>query len=365
MKKFIPKINLKTIIHVVGNRPQFIKLAVLYNEISKEKSMQQLIVHTGQHFSYGMSEIFFKELHIPQPTINFNIQNSSANLFIGQAAETLRSYFLQQKNSVVFVYGDTNTTLAAAMAANQNAMPLIHFEAGVRTYENNMPEETNRIFTDRLAQVNYCCTEHNIQTMQHEGYGKVIPGAILLTGDLMLDAFLKIAPSAKKIIDNREYVVCTIHRDANLSNQNNLANITAALNSIHKNINVVMPLHPHTKKKMEAYGLTPNFKLLPPLGYRDMKNLLTNAAYIITDSGGTAREAFFLKKKSLIVMDNPFWPEIIAQKCSINSLPKEEMLIEKFNQLPALQSNFTENIFGDGNAAKNIHQHLSSYLATL
>jgi UDP-GlcNAc3NAcA epimerase len=356
---------LKTILHIVGNRPQFVKLAVLYAALSKDKNIQQKIVHTGQHFSYEMSDIFFAELKIPLPTINFNIQNSSVHLFIGEAADALYKYFLAEKNSIVFVYGDTNTTLAAAMAAKKAVLPLIHFEAGVRTYDNSMPEEINRILTDRIANVNYCCTQHNLDTMLQEGYGKIIPTEVLLTGDLMLDAFMKIQASNKKIITHNEYVVCTIHREANLSSKENLQQIFNALNKINNDIPVVLPLHPHTHKRMQEYGIQANFTTLPPLGYPDMKSLLSLSKYVITDSGGTSREAYFLRKKSLILMDTPFWPEILEQKCSLNTSANELELIEKFNTLDVLQSNFDTNIFGDGNAAEKIHAHLIDYIHNL
>jgi UDP-GlcNAc3NAcA epimerase len=353
---------LKTILHIVGNRPQFVKLAVLYTTLSKDKNIQQKIVHTGQHFSYAMSDIFFAELNIPQPTVNFNIQNTSAHLFIGEATDALFNYFLTEKNSIVFVYGDTNTTLAAAMAAKKALLPLIHFEAGVRTLDNSMPEEINRILTDRLANVNYCCTQHNLQTMMLEGYGKTIPTEVLLTGDLMLDAFMTLQTSNKKLIDHNEYVVCTIHREANLSSKDHLQQIFNALKNINKDIPIVMPVHPHTQKRMKEYGIETNFTTLPALGYPDMKNLLSQAKYVITDSGGTSREAYFLQKKSLIVMDSPFWTEILEQKCSLNTSANEVDLMEKFNLLDALQPNFDTLIFGDGHAAENIHAHLSTFI---
>jgi UDP-GlcNAc3NAcA epimerase len=356
---------LKTILHIVGNRPQFIKLAVLYNELAKDSHLQQKIIHTGQHYSHNMSDIFFDELNIPQPDINFNIQNASVTLFIDEAVEALQKYFLQQENAVVFVYGDTNTTLAAAKAAASCTLPLMHFEAGVRTHDNNMPEEINRLATDKLADVNYCCTEHNLLTLQQEKLAKAIHSDIILTGDLMLDAFLKIKASHKKMVTHEEYVVCTIHREANLSSKANLSNIIAALNKIDEDIPVVMPVHPHTQKKMKEYGIVPSFTLLPPLGYPDMKSLLAQSSYVITDSGGTSREAYFLQKKSLIIMDKPFWPEILEQQCSINTVAIESTIIEKFNLLPSLLSNFCTNIFGQGNAAENIHQHLSAYLSGL
>ena len=354
---------MKTILHIVGNRPQFIKLAVLYKELAKDKNIGQKIIHTGQHYSANMSDIFFNELQIPSPDVNFNIQNNSPHIFIGEAADSLYNYFLTQKNKVVFTYGDTNTTLAAAMAAKRCSLALIHFEAGVRTYDNSMPEETNRIITDRLSDVNYCCTVNNFTNMQLEGYGGIIKNNLMLTGDLMLDAFLKIAPSASKIVDHSKYIVCTIHREANLINRENLTNIIHALNQIHKVIPVVMPLHPHTKKRLEEYNLMANFELLQPLGYADMKALLTGAENIITDSGGTSREAYFLQKKSLIIMDNPFWPEIINAKCSLQTVAESEAIINKFKLLPSLQPDFKSNIFGIGNAAENIRKHLTVYLA--
>ena len=354
---------MKTIVHVVGNRPQFIKLAVLFHELAGDNFLQQQIVHTGQHFSYNMSEQFFTELNLPEPAVNFNIQRSSANLFIGEAADALQAYFLQQNDIVVFVYGDTNTTLAAALAARRCNIKLIHFEAGVRTYDYCMPEEINRTLTDRLSDVNYCCTDKNFAVMRQEGYGTVIASEVIQTGDLMLDAFYNIPSSDIRVCRHSEYIAATIHRDANLSNKEHLAHIISGLNEVHKSIPVVMPVHPHTKKKMADYGCKPLFDLIEPLGYPDMKNLLEHAAYIVTDSGGTSREAYFLKKRSLIIMDNPFWPEIIASNCSLSTAANQEKILSGVNSLSSLVPDFSTNIFGDGTAAKNIHSHLNAYLA--
>jgi UDP-GlcNAc3NAcA epimerase len=353
---------LKTILHIVGNRPQFIKLAILHKALGLCEDVRQKIIHTGQHFSQSMSNIFFDELQIPSPEINFNIQNTSAQLFIGEATEKLYQYFSTQKGCIVFVYGDTNTTLAGAMAAKRCGLQLVHFEAGVRTYDNTMPEEINRILTDRLADVNYCCTQKNYDTMLAEGYGKAIPTEVLLTGDLMLDAFLKIEPTIKKLVAHTEYVVCTIHREANLSNKQSLANIISALNELHKEIPIIMPMHPHTKKRIAEYGITTAFIILEPLGYADMKNLLSHSKYIITDSGGTSREAYFLKKKSLIIMDKPFWPEILEENCALNTAAIQNEIIGKYNMLPLLKSNFETNIFGFGNTAKEIRKHLTTFI---
>jgi UDP-GlcNAc3NAcA epimerase len=351
---------LKTILHIVGNRPQFVKLAVLYNHIAAVGNIPQQIIHTGQHYSKNMSDLFFEELNIPEPTINFNIQASNNAIFIADAMKALGEYFSKHTNSIVFVYGDTNTTAAAAMAASANSIPLVHFEGGVRTYDNEMPEEVNRVITDRLADVNYCCTQKNVDTLLADVEN--IQSNVILTGDLMLDAFNKIPASTEIITAQKHYVACTVHRAANLASKENLSIIINALNELHKTVPVIMPLHPHTKKKIAEYNLQLSFTLLPPLGYPAMKKLLQDAAYVITDSGGTSREAYFCKKKSLILMDTPFWPEILEAKCSLNTIVQDNTILQDFEAMQKLGADFNGAIFGTGNAAHNILTHLNAYL---
>jgi len=348
---------LRKILHIVGNRPQFIKLAVLHKELKKD-DMQQAIIHTGQHFSYQMNELFFEELAIPSPDINFNIQHTSANQFIGMAADALQHHFTKEENATAFVYGDTNTTVAAAIAAKRTNTPLLHFEAGVRTGDNSMPEEINRILTDRLADINYCCTQKNLDNLLAEGYSSSIQCKTILTGDLMLDAFLKIAPGNLHQSLPAQFALCTIHRAANLANRNNLQNIIEGLNELHEQTAVVMPIHPHTYKKIEDYGLPIKFIALPPVGYPEMKRLLMDAAFVITDSGGTSREAYFSRKASLIIMEKPFWPEIIKAGCALQTNANSTSILENVRQLYYLQTNFDSAIFGDGNAAAVICANL-------
>ncbi|HKZ65500.1 MAG TPA: UDP-N-acetyl glucosamine 2-epimerase [Chitinophagaceae bacterium] len=351
---------MKTILHIVGNRPQFIKLAILYKELAQDKSVLQKIIHTGQHFSIEMSDIFFKQLRIPQPDINLKINTNQADLFIAEAAISLQEYFAARNEAIVFVYGDTNTTLAAAIAARRTNTPLFHFEAGVRTGDNAMPEEINRVLTDRMADVNYCCTSHNYQTMLAEGFGTAINSRIVSSGDLMYDAFLRIPQAEKNINTEKNYIACTIHRVNNILSKENLSAIIESLNNIHKEIAVVMPVHPHTKKRMEEYGLQPAFITINPLGYPEMKTFMGNSSYVITDSGGAAREAFFYRKKSVVVMNKPFWPEIIDASCSLKAAPEAIQLQKAFNQLPELAANFQSPIFGKGNAAELIAQDILS-----
>jgi UDP-GlcNAc3NAcA epimerase len=349
---------LTTILHIVGNRPQFVKLSVLHKTIKEAGKFSQQIVHSGQHFSYEMDGLFFKELNIPEPDINFNIQNSSPNQFIGEAAEKLQQYFQKQSKAVVFVYGDTNTTLAAAIAAKRTGLPLVHFEAGVRTGDNEMPEEINRLLTDRLADVNFCCTQKNVDTLLAEGYGQAIQSMVSHSGDLMLDAFLKVEAKNDGIILPEKFVLCTIHRAANLSDEKKLLNIISAFNELNVDIPVLMPVHPHTKKKMEAFGIKTQFTVLPPVGYPQMKNLMQHCKFFITDSGGSCREAYFSKKPSLIIMDKPFWPELMEAGAALRSDATKENILQQATAIGALYPDYDQQLFGNGHAAENIHKAL-------
>jgi len=346
---------LKDIVHIVGNRPQFIKLAVLHQELKSSGAVSQKIIHTGQHSSREMSGIFFSQLNIPEPDIFLQPGHAAhPDAFIAEVTMALQEYFSRCNGAMAFVYGDTNTTLAGAMAAQRTGTPLFHVEAGIRTGDKSMPEEINRVITDRLADCNYCCTARNYASMLAEGYGTVVNSRVVQTGDLMYDAYLKIPCAEKKNVKEKNYVACTIHRAANILSKEKLSAIVEALNKIHQEINVVVPLHPHTEKRMAEYALQPSFTILPALGYAEMKTLLAGSAYVITDSGGAAREAFFSGKKSVVIMDKPFWPEIIEASCSVSSVAETKQIVNSFNQLPLLASNFQSPIFGNGHAAQLI-----------
>ncbi len=351
----------RTIIHIVGNRPQFIKLAVLYDAIAKYTSFNQFIIHTGQHSSALMSDVFFEELFIPSPHIQLNIEATTPDEFIGKAATQIHFVLLQKNDDdLVFVYGDTNTTLAASIAAKRCNKTLLHFEAGVRTADTSMPEEINRVLSDRLAQIHYCCTEKNKNNLLEEGFGSAIPSQVIWSGDLMLDAFLYIASSDKKITTSTNYIACTIHRAANIINRENLLAIICGLNEIHKQKEVIIPLHPHTAKRLKEFEIDVTFTMIEPLSYKEMKRFICEADCVITDSGGASREAFFAKKKSLIVMQHPFWLEIVEAAAALHCGANKEAMINNFNLLSLLQPKFDVNIFGDGNAAVKIANHLNT-----
>ena len=351
---------MNNIIHIVGNRPQFIKLAVLYDAIAKNTGFNQIILHTGQHSSAMMSDVFFSELAIPSPDIQLHIEATTADEFIGKTAAQIYTFLSTRKEDQVLVYGDTNTTLAASLAAKRSGKKLIHFEAGVRTEDVSMPEEINRVLSDRLADIHYCCTQKNVDTLLTEGYGSAISSQVIHSGDLMLDAFLHIIPSDKKIRATNDYVACTIHRAANITNREHLKQIVDGLNTIHEQMEVIVPLHPHTAKRLKEFEIEAAFTTIEPLGYCEMKRFIYDAQFVITDSGGASREAFFAKKKSLIVMEHPFWYEIVEAGAALHCGADTGMIVSKFNSLSTLQPEFDKPIFGDGKAAINIAAHLNS-----
>ena len=351
---------MKNIVHIVGNRPQFIKLAVLHEELARHDYFLQKIIHTGQHASSDMSSVFFHQLNIPEPDLHLQIENTgNPDLFIGKTSASIQQYFAENRNSIAFLFGDTNTTLAAALAARRMGIPIYHFEAGIRTGDHSMPEEINRIITDRLADVNYCCTMKNFRNMEEEGYGRSIGSRILLTGDLMYDAFLKIPFGKKPGLPAKKYVASTIHRVANILSPENLSAIVEALNNLNKELPVYMPLHPHTARRLKEYHLKPTFTILDPMGYPEMKTFLSESEFIITDSGGAAREAFFCGKKSVIVMDKPFWPEILEAGCGMSTRADADEIGWTIAQLPGLRPEFHNPIFGKGNAAKLVAEDLA------
>lgn len=347
------------IIHIVGNRPQFIKLGLLHKAIAAT-GIEQQIIHTGQHSSNEMSGIFFGQLQIPEATHRLTIPEAEQSVFIMNMTKELVPILEGQKNAVVLVYGDTNTTLAGALAAKEARKPLYHFEGGVRTDDFSMPEELNRIQTDQIAQVNYCCTQLNLEQLHQESSGQWANRQAILTGDLMYDAFLHTGMATTSPVSSSNYIACTIHRAQHITDALHLRNIVAALNALHLQQEVIVPLHPHTAKRLAAFEIQPTFTIIPPLGYLEMKRFLTDAAYVITDSGGAAREAYFARKFSLVIMRRPFWPEIVSAGAALNCMPEEQAILQAFEQLPRLTGSFNDPIFGKGDAAQKICDHLVS-----
>nr|WP_262903624.1 UDP-N-acetylglucosamine 2-epimerase [Niabella beijingensis] len=351
--------RLKKIIHIVGNRPQFIKLAVLYKAIAESGMARQFILHTGQHSSHEMSGIFFDQLALPAPDIRLQIDNTDPDLFIAAATRQIRDHLFANNYNAVLIYGDTNTTYAAAIAAARSGQTLHHIEAGVRNGDLRVPEELNRVIADRLSSYHYCCTQYNLDTLKSEGSGKA---GSFFTGDLMLDAYLRLPEDAAFRPEFSSYIACTIHRAEHILIKEQLEAVIAALNNIHKQIPVVMPLHPHTQKKLSGLSVKAAFRIIAPLGYSRMKAFLQHAAFIITDSGGVSREAYFARKKALVIMERPVWPEILTTGAGLACPPDTRMIEDAFQQLQQLEPDFEKAVFGKGNAASAISRHILNAL---
>jgi len=349
------------IVHIVGNRPQFIKLALLHKALQK-KNIDNVILHSGQHFDKNMSDIFFDQLHIPLPDYSLGINHLTHNEMIGKMLMGIDGILNIEKPSSVIVYGDTNTTLAGALSAKKRNIPVAHIEAGVRTTDETMPEESNRYITDRISTLNFCCTDTGVDNLKKEGYfSGAIHSGVYNSGDLMLDAsmcFKNIALQQAKLpgeIDlQKPFVLTTIHRAENTENITSLQNIIVALNNIHQHTPVIFPMHPKTKALISQYRTPVVFTTLDALGYLDLLALTQNCKSVITDSGGLSREAFFFKKPTLVLMKYPFWPEIFIHGNCLQSKSITEEIVMKYQLLLATDKSFKVDVFGNGKAAENI-----------
>lgn len=356
-----------TIAHIVGNRPQFIKLALLQRALSRHAGWGSRIIHTGQHFSDNMSAVFFREFGLPAPDHQLDIQSLPHNEMIGRMLIGLDPVLSTERPAAVVVYGDTNTTLAGALAAKKRAIPVMHVEAGIRTGEDTMPEESNRYVADRLADLNFTVTALGRDNLLREGHA---PDRILNTGDLMLDAALLFARRAIEASnlpailfpDGCPFVLTTIHRAENTDDPRALGAILAALHEINQEIPVVFPLHPRTRQVIETHRLP--FKLIstPPLSYLDMLALMQAARYVVTDSGGVAREAFFFQKSAVVVMKKTFWPEIEENSPSLAAPADTHRILQQFHAMAASNKAFRTGVFGNGQAAEKISQGIINYL---
>ncbi len=305
------------ILTIIGARPQFVKAAILSYAINQDHRIEEVIVHTGQHYDNNMSDIFFRELNIPQAKYNLNIGSGSHGRQTGIMLEKIEEVILKEKPDAVMVYGDTNSTIAGALSAVKVHVPVIHIEAGMRSFNRQMPEEVNRVVTDHLAAINFCSTPVAVKNLENEGRGHTA----ILVGDVMYDAALlfgKVAsehctPLAKLGLREKSYLLVTCHRAENTDNPQNLENILAAINELSQDHVVVYPIHPRTRHVIETggYKIDEKVKLIDPVGYLDMILLEKQAKMIITDSGGVQKEAFFYQVPCVTMRNETEWVETV------------------------------------------------------
>jgi len=341
------------ILTVVGARPQFVKAAVLSRKF-KEYNIDEVIVHTGQHFDVNMSEVFFEELSIPRPNYNLEISSMSHGKMTGRMLEEIEMLIIAEKPDAVLVYGDTNSTLAGSLAAAKLHVQIIHVEAGLRSFNMRMPEEVNRVLTDRLSTLLLCPSQISMNNLKREGFD-MKTDRILNVGDIMLDAtifYKKLAPKSRSIKSN--YILCTIHRAENTDDELLLGEIVDSLNKLNEDKTVVVPLHPRTKSKLKEFGLKLNTIIIEPAGYLQMLELIGNSDLVITDSGGLQKEAYFFEKKCVTIRKETEWLELIKLGVNIISSAQDGNIVNDVKSMLARKVDFTSNIYGNGNAGELI-----------
>ena len=358
------------ILTIVGARPQFVKAAAVSREILKHDGISEVIVHTGQHFDKNMSDIFFDEMEIPKPDYNLAINSVGHGAMTGRMLEGIEDIILKEKPDVVLVYGDTNSTLAGALAAKKLHVKVAHVEAGLRSFNMQMPEEINRILTDRISDILLCPTEQAVKNLEKEGFDN-FSCEVVLSGDVMQDAAMYYSQKSSEKstvisalkLKNEKYVLATIHRQENTDDLSKLKKIISALNQLHKEREkVVLPIHPRTRKILENNNIVADFILIDPVGYFDMIELIKHSDLVITDSGGLQKEAFFFHKQCITIREQTEWIELITHNFN-RLLPANELdtLIQHYEEALNINIDFNCNLYGNGQAAEKIVNMLKTY----
>jgi UDP-GlcNAc3NAcA epimerase len=342
------------IVSIIGARPQFIKAATVSRFIRTGMGINEIILHTGQHYDRNMSEIFFRELDIPEPFYNLEVGSGSHAFQTGEMVKGIEDILLKEKPAWTLIYGDTNSTLAGALAAVKLHIPVAHIEAGLRSFNRIMPEEINRIVADRISDLLFAPTQTAIANLTNEG----LAGITVFSGDVMLDSVLyykeKILhePDHYKIKNIPErYLLATIHRAENTDNIENLKTLILALSNT--GLPVVFPVHPRTKKIIsDSITIPPNIMIIEPVGYLEMLKLTMDCFKVVTDSGGLQKEAYFLQKQCITIRSETEWIETLHDNWNIvTGIDQERILKEIFAPIPLSKQ---KNSFGNGTAAEII-----------
>ena len=355
---------MKKIVTILGARPQFVKAAVLSRVIKKHHQVEEIIIHTGQHFDANMSAIFFNDMEIPKPKYNLAINSLSHGAMTGQMLERIEEILINEKPELVVVYGDTNSTIAGALAAKKMHIKVVHVEAGLRSFNMKMPEEINRILTDRISNLLSCPTDTAIKNLQNEGFNN-LPIQIEKHGDIMKDAvefysqFSEQKSSIIKDLDLKDnnFILTTIHRQENTDDIDKLREIFNALEEIHKDCTVVLPLHPRTKKILEKNNIKLSIICIDPVGYFDMLELLKNCLMVVTDSGGLQKEAFFNKKHCVIAREETEWIELVENDFAELVGSDKKNMITAYNNFKNSSKDFSMKLYGN-NVGEKIYNSI-------
>jgi UDP-GlcNAc3NAcA epimerase len=357
---------------VVGARPQFIKAAVVSRALRSTSGAEEILIHTGQHYDENMSDVFFEELEIPHPDIHLDVGSGSHGVQTGHMLEKLERVFIDEKPDCVLVYGDTNSTLAGALAAAKLHVPVAHIEAGLRSFNRRTPEEINRVLVDHVSNMLFAPTEAAVENLLREG---ITGYGVRLVGDVMYDAALYYGAKAEQmstILDKlglapAGYVLATIHRAENTDNLKRLRAIFGGLEMVAQEFPVVLPLHPRTRAALARGGMlekaSQHIRLTDPVGYIDMLMLEKNSRLVATDSGGVQKEAFFYRVPCVTLREETEWVELVELGWNVCVSPKQptiiyEAIMEQTNLSSMLASTDRPRLYGKGNAGSLIVEDL-------
>ena len=355
------------IITIVGARPQFIKASAVswaiqrYNRLSQNSKIEEIIIHTGQHYDENINDIFWQQLNIPKPYCNLAVGSHSHAKMTAEIMLKLEPLLEKLLPDIVLVYGDTNSTLAAALVAAKLLIPVAHVEAGLRSFNRDMPEEVNRILTDHLSKYLFCPTQTAVDHLADEGISNKDGIFVKNVGDVMYDIMLtckekfKLADDIKRTIERagKRFYLVTLHRPSNVDNTDVFQGIINALLKISEHIAIIFPVHPRTKKNLININ-SQNLFLIDPVGYYDMMVLLSSCDGVLTDSGGLSKEAYFFQKPSLILREETEWVELVENGCSQLVGSDPEKIITAEQKMFFKKLDFSQQYFGDGQAADKI-----------
>lgn len=344
---------MKWVVTIVGARPQFIKAAVVSRAMADAGGgLREKLVHTGQHHDANMSEVFFRELGIAAPDYHLGIHGGSHGDMTGRMLAAIEQVLVKEKPDLVLVYGDTNSTLAGALAAVKLHIPVAHVEAGLRSFNMRMPEEVNRVVADRVSHWLFCPTETAQRNLLAEG---TATERIRLVGDVMYDAVLHYAAKAPAAPASRPYCVATVHRAENADDAKRLGGILAALEEVARERTVVLPLHPRTRKRMADFGMVPKgLTILDPVGYLEMIGLVRGCEAVFTDSGGLQKEAYFLGKPCVTLRDETEWVELVKLGVNVVAGVDRKAIVDAWRALRETQHDWSARPYGSGQAGRQI-----------
>ena len=352
------------ILNIVGARPQFIKASVISRILNNsEKNIKEILVHSGQHYDNNMSDVFFSELNITRPKYYIKSNKKNTDLQFGDIMSELRKIAINEKPNLFLVYGDTNTTLASALVASKMSIKIAHVESGLRSYRLGMDEEINRLLTDRLSDYLFCNSLIEKNTLDEEG----IIGEKYVVGDIMYDSYKFFFNKINKNIDQIKHpnkILLTMHRAENVDDKNTLSNLIMFLNALSLEFEIHFPIHPRTNQKIKDFNinLSGKIKLFNPFSYSELIKQLNSSSYVITDSGGLQKEAYFSKTKCFTIREETEWNNTLKNNANTILSPKINYtgLIEKLKKSINNKYRFDNSLFGKGNAGEKIIEVIKS-----